>query len=209
MIILLNGTSSSGKTTIARIMQEKYDGILLLYGVDTMVQIPFPPKCDFPPYNEKGIKVINVGTDGEPCLKLILSPYMYPVYRTAVRFYKMLSEQGYDVIVDELLFDDNRIPPYFEILKDEKVYFIAIKPDKEVVIRREKERGDRMPGLASGLYDDVYNPAFIYDLVIDSGKLTPEESAGRILDYIKKNKNPQGFSLSAKHWTAVDNQSPG
>jgi chloramphenicol 3-O phosphotransferase len=201
VIILLNGTSSSGKTTIARIMQDKYEGILLLYGVDTMVQLPFPAKCDLPPYNEQGIKVIDTGTAGQPYLKLVVSPYMYPVYSTAVRFYKMLSEQGYDIIIDELLFDDNRIKPYFEILKGEKLYFIGIKPDKEVVIRREKERGDRMPGLAAGLYDEVYNPAFKYDIIIDSGNLIPDESADKILAYIKNNQNPQGFALSAKNWT--------
>jgi chloramphenicol 3-O phosphotransferase len=200
MIILLNGTSSSGKTTIARIMQEKYDGILLLYGVDTMVQLAFPAKCDFPPYNEQAIKMADTGTDGHPNLKLIVSPYMYPVYSSAIHFYKILSEQGYDIIIDELLFDDNRIKPYFEILKGEKVYFIGIKPQKEVVIKREKERGDRMPGLAAGLYDDVYNPEFKYDLLIDSGKMTPEESADSILDFVKNNTNPQGFSLSAKYW---------
>jgi chloramphenicol 3-O phosphotransferase len=205
MIILLNGTSSSGKTTIARIMQEKYDGILLLYGVDTMVQIPFPAKCDFPPYNEQGIKVVDSGTDGQPNLKLLVSPYMYPIYRNAVKFYKMLSEQGYDIIIDELLFDDNRIKPYFEILKDEKLYFIGIKPDKEVVIKREKERGDRMPGLASGLYDEVYNPAFEYDLIIDSGKRTPEESADKILYYIKRDDNPQGFIKSGMNWSGRHN----
>lgn len=46
MIILLNGTSSAGKTTIARSMQARHDGILLLYGVDAMVQLAFPAKCD-------------------------------------------------------------------------------------------------------------------------------------------------------------------
>jgi chloramphenicol 3-O-phosphotransferase len=61
MIILLNGTSSSGKTTIARVLQEKYPGVLLLYGVDTMVQNAFPAKCDLPPFNEQAIKVGYAG----------------------------------------------------------------------------------------------------------------------------------------------------
>ena len=38
MIILLNGTSSAGKTSLARALQAGYGGVLLLYGVDSMVQ---------------------------------------------------------------------------------------------------------------------------------------------------------------------------
>jgi chloramphenicol 3-O phosphotransferase len=200
LIILLNGTSSAGKTTIARIMQEKYPGVLLLYGVDIMVQMAFPAKCDFPPYDEKAIRLETRNIDGQPYARLIVSPYMYPVYKTAVRFYKMLSVQGYNVIVDELLFDRNRITPYFEILSGETVYFIGIKPSKDEVIRREKERGDRIAGLAAGLYDEVYNPLFTYDLVLDTGKLTATESAERILSYLEQAKQPQGFIISARDW---------
>jgi chloramphenicol 3-O phosphotransferase len=202
MIILLNGTSSSGKTTIAKILQEKYPGVLLLYGVDNVVQNAFPLKCDFPPYNEKSIKVAVSQVAGQPIAKLIVSPFMYPIYKAAVSFYKTLSQLGYDIIVDEVLFDENRITPYFELLYSEKVYFVGIKPDKDVAVQREISRKDRFRGFAAGLYDEVYNPVFTYDIVLDSGQLRPEESAGRILKYISDNKDPQGFILSAKSWVS-------
>lgn len=200
MIILLNGTSSAGKTTVARIMQEKYSDVLLLYGVDTMVQTAFPAKCDYPPFDQKAIKLETYEVDGHPHARLKVSPYMYPVYTAAVKFYKILSEQGYNLIVDELLFDSNRVRPYFEILAREKVYFIGLKPEKEVVLRREQERGDRLPGLAAGLYLEVYNPLFTYDLLLDTGKLSPEETADRILEYIHDNREPTGFNTSAEKW---------
>ncbi len=200
MIILLNGTSSSGKTTIAKIMQEKYSGILLLYGVDSVVQNAFPPKCDFPPFNEQAIKVIVHEEDNKPVAKLIVSPYMYPVYEAAVYFYKILSQNGYDIIVDEVLFDKNRIRPYFELLRGEKVYFVGVKPDKEVAVEREIARRDRFRGFAAGLYDEVYNPIFTYDILLDTGKLTPEESAQKVLERVAQDKNPKGFIASAKNW---------
>ena len=201
MIILLNGTSSSGKTTIAKKLQEKFPGVLLLYGLDTMVQTAFPEKCDYPPYDEQAIRVTTTEQDGQKIIRLNVSPYMYPVYRTAVQFYLMLSEQGYDLIVDEVLFDTNRITPFFEILSKEKVYFIGVKPEKEIVIKREQERGDRLVGLAAGLYDEVYNPAFTYDLTLDTGDQTPDESADRILQYIRHTKEPRGFITSEKAWS--------
>lgn len=200
MIILLNGTSSAGKTTVARIMQEKYSDVLLLYGVDSMVQTAFPAKCDYPPFDQKAIRLESYEVDGHPHVRLMVSSYMYPVYTAAVKFYKMLSEQGYNLIVDELLFDSNRIRPYFEILAREKVYFIGLKPEKEVVLRREQERGDRLPGLAAGLYLEVYNPLFTYDLLLDTGKMSPEETADRILEYMDVNKEPAGFNTSAESW---------
>lgn len=200
MIILLNGTSSAGKTTIARVLQEQYPGVLLLYGVDSMVQTVFPAKCDFPPFDEQAIKLNMTEVDGRPQANLEVSSYMYPVYETAIRYYKMLSEQGYNLIVDEVLFDANRVTPYFEILAGETVYFIAVKPEKDVVVRRERERGDRLPGLAEGLYDKVYHPLFTYDLILDTGKLTPDESAEQILACLERDESPRGFLNSAIAW---------
>lgn len=200
MIILLNGTSSSGKTTVAKILQEKYEGVLLLYGIDTLVQTAFPEKCDYPPYDEQAIKATFREVDGHPHATLTVMPYMYPVYRAAVEFCRDLSERGYNLIIDEVLFDEERVTQYFEILDREKVYFIGIKPERDVVVRREKERKDRVLGLAAGLYDAVYHPLFSYDLILDTGVLTPQEGADKILDYLSQNDSPQGFSRSARDW---------
>ena len=200
MIILLNGTSSSGKTTLARILQDRYDGVLLLYGVDTMVQGAFPEKCDAPPWNEQAIRLEMREDAGAPHATLLVAPFMYPVYRSAVLFYQTLSRQGYHLIVDEVLFDPNRVDPYFELLTGETVYFVGVKPEKEMVVQREQERGDRIPGLAAGLYDEVYHPLFEYDLLLDTGRLSPEESADAILRYLEEEKNPTGFGISAGRW---------
>ncbi len=200
MIILLNGTSSSGKTTIGKVLQDKYDGVLLLYGIDTLVQTAFPEKCDYPPYDEQAIRVVTEERDGRQEARLTVSPYMYPVYEAAIRFYRMLSEKGYDLIVDEVLFDPDRVRQYFEILTGETVYFIGVKPEKEVVIRREQERGDRLVGLAAGLYDEVYHPLFTYDLTLDTGTMTAGEAAERILDLIRTGVQPEGFSRSRASW---------
>lgn len=203
MIILLNGTSSAGKSTLARILQERYDGVLLLYGVDTMVQGAFPEKCDVSPWNEQAIRLEMAEVGGAPHATLLVSPYMYPVYRSAVLFYQALSRQGYQVIVDEVLFDPNRIDPYFELLAGETVYFIGVKPEKEVVVQRERERGDRIPGLAAGLYDEVYDPRFAYDLLLDTGRVAPEEAAAAILSYLEEEQSPKGFGISAARWQAA------
>jgi hypothetical protein len=58
-----------------------------------------------------------------------------------------------------------------------------------------------MPGLAEGLYDEVYNPLFSYDLTLDTGILSPEESADRIIDYISRNEHPKGFTSSSRAWS--------
>ena len=209
MIILLNGTSSSGKTTVAKILQEKYEGVLLLYGIDTLVQTAFPEKCDYPPYDEQAIKATFREVDGHPHATLTVMPYIYPVYRAAVEFCRNLSERGYALIVDEVLFDAGRVTQYFEVLNRENVYFIGIKPERDVVVQREKDRGDRVPGLAAGLYDAVYHPLFSYDLTLNTGVLTPEEAADKILAYIAQNDSPQGFARSARDWMAKQERDSG
>lgn len=209
MIILLNGTSSSGKTTIAKILQEKYEGVLLLYGLDTLVQTAFPEKCDYPPYDEQAIKATFREVDGSPHAMLTVMPYMYPVYRAAVEFCRNLSQQGYNLIVDEVLFDAGRVTQYFELMGREKVYFIGIKPGRDIVVQREKDRKDRVLGLAAGLYDAVYHPLFSYDLTLDTGVLTPQEAADTIIEYLSQNDNPQGFARSARDWMAEQGHGSG
>lgn len=200
MIILLNGTSSAGKTSIARVLQQGFNGILLYYGVDIMVQGAFPEKCDEPPWDEHAIRLRTSEIDGVSHATLQVSPYMYPVYRSAVAFYRDLSRQGYDLIVDEVLFDARRVDAYFELLRDERVHFIGVKPEKAVAIERERARGDRIPGLAAGLYDEVYHPAFEYDLLLDTGRATPHEAAAAILHHLDAVPQPTGFRDSAARW---------
>jgi len=58
--------------------------------------------ADFSPFDEQAIKLIIREVGGQPQAKLEVSSYMYPVYEAAIRFYKMLSEQGYNLIIDEV-----------------------------------------------------------------------------------------------------------
>ena len=204
MIILLNGTSSAGKTMLALELQQRFDGVLLRYGVDTMVQAAFPDKCDAPPWNEQAILVEMQTLGGEPHARLKVSPYMIPVYRQAVAFYRALSQAGYDLIVDEVLFDARRVAPYFELLADQTVYFVGVQPDKAVVVQRERERGDRLPGLAAGLYEEVYDPRFRYDLRLDTGRLSAAQAADEVLALLARVKTPTGFRESAQRWRVGD-----
>lgn len=208
MIILLNGTSSAGKTTLARQLQQRYDGVMLLYGVDTMVQGAFPEKCDEPPWNEQAIRLECSEVNGSPVAKLLVSPYMYPVYRSAVQYYRLLSAQGYNLIVDELLFDANRIDPYFDLLLDQTVYFIGVKPERDVVVQRERERSDRIPGLAAGLYDEVYHRLFSYDLLLDTGRLTASDAAVQVLAYLAHERHPTAFKTTAQRWALARTTAP-
>lgn len=202
MIILLNGTSSAGKTTLAIELQRRFDGVLLRYGVDTLVQAAFPDKCDAPPWNERAIQLEMQTVDGQPHARLKVSPYMIPVYRQAVVFYRALSLAGYDLIVDELLFDTRRVAPYFELLADQTVYFVGVQPEKTVVVQRERERGDRLPGLAAGLYDEVYDPRHRYDLRLDTGRLSAAQAADEVLALLARVKAPTGWRETAQRWRA-------
>jgi chloramphenicol 3-O-phosphotransferase len=49
MIILLNGTSSAGKTSLAKAPQRRWDGPLLAVGIDTVV-FALPGRWLNPPY---------------------------------------------------------------------------------------------------------------------------------------------------------------
>jgi hypothetical protein len=55
----------------------------------------------------------------------------------------------------------------------------------------------------------VYHPLFSCDLTLDTGKLTPEEAAEKILEFISHNDCPQSFSRSARDWMAGRQRTTG
>ena len=83
------------------------------------------------------------------------------------------------------------------------MHFVGVKPERDVAIRREAARGDRIPGLAAGLYDEVYNPLFEYDLELDTGALSPDEAADALLRHLRDVRQPAGFASSAQRWQAA------
>ncbi|MEU4171185.1 AAA family ATPase [Streptomyces sp. NPDC026665] len=161
-IIFLNGTSSSGKSSVAReLLDVLDDGVFFHLAVDG--------------FNAMRTK----RTLGEEELETALR-------RTRMGFHRSIAamaEVGNDVVVDHVLSERWRLLDCLSVLPAEDVLFVGVHCPLEELVRREQARGDRPPGLAAHQYDLVHRHGD-YDLECDTSRLSPRECAERIRDFL-------------------------
>lgn len=144
-VVYLNGTSSSGKSSLARALVDLSDEAFTYLALDHL--------------------------GGE-------------LHRYAAR----LAHSGNHVIIDNVaaFFGAKYCDDFaesFDLLADLSVILVRVDCNLEELERREKERGDRMIGLARTQFDTVHAHGQ-YDLVVDTGNDSARDCARQILDFI-------------------------
>ncbi|WP_114572248.1 chloramphenicol phosphotransferase CPT family protein [Exiguobacterium flavidum] len=142
-IILLNGVSSSGKSTLAKELVAALDGYFHL-SVD-----------DFDRLIEK---METRGTD-----HLIPVPTETFFHRTVAMF----SDQGINLIVDHVLHDGETTRDCLDVLLDHPVCFVGVHCPVEELEKRERMRGDRTIGQARAQLAYVHRQES-YDVEVDT-----------------------------------------
>lgn len=155
-VIVLNGTSSSGKTTLARELQSQCSEVYLLCSLDAF--------WDMTPYS------IPAGSKSFPNMKLALAKSV-----------RALAETGHNVIVD-IVFCGQKT--YFELTKElDGLNFKIVKVECPLneLEKREIARGDRRVGLAKSQHESVHC-GVLYDLEVNTFVNSPEECVQKVID---------------------------
>ena len=155
-VIVLNGTSSSGKTTLARELQSQCSEVYLLCSFDAF--------WDMTPYG------IPAGSKNFPNMK-----------RALAKSVRALAETGHNVIVD-IVFCGQKT--YIELTEElEGLNFKIVKVDcpLDELEKREIARGDREIGLAKLQYENVHD-GVLYDLNLNTFVNSPEKCAQEVFD---------------------------
>ena len=90
------------------------------------------------------------------------------------------ARAGNDVIIDDLIWNDDVLRHYLEVLAGLSVLMVGVRCSREVVIEREARRPGRFPGTAISHFDEVHRHA-CYDVEVDTARLTPAQCAERIV----------------------------
>jgi chloramphenicol 3-O phosphotransferase len=185
-IILLNGTSSSGKTTIARAFQQLMPQPYYRFGLD-MLQPGFPPMLrlvgNSPPPGEgweiqfEDDRLVKVQPRAG-ALRLISG-----MYRAIAAF----ASAGNRLIVEDAIYQPDILEAAVGELHDKNVLFVGVMLPLAVAEQREQERGDRAPGGASTFYAGVHAHG-LYDVTVDSGSLSPEACARQIRQAVEEGR---------------------
>lgn len=182
-VIVLNGTSSSGKTTLATTLQARLAELgqcWIVIGIDDILT-KLPPAWmkahgHVGAHAAEGFSFESV--DG--CIELRLGP----VARKALAAYRAsvsgAARAGLDVIVDEVVLNDEDWADWEQELVGLDVLWVRVDLDLATVEQRERARTDRIIGLARSQYDVVHRHP-TYDVVVDTGALSPDEAAAVVL----------------------------
>lgn len=182
-VIYLNGVSSSGKTTIAENFRQQAKQPFLYLGLDTFIEmIPlgyfgfYDTAADY--MQQKQI----LDNEGHPLVELIYGPKGMGLIETMYKTVTNLAESGMDVLFDDVYWD-LKLPA--EIMKGIEVYLVSVYAPLNVLEEREIKRATRAQGVARWQFPKIYTPNRIYDLELDTAKLSVEQSVEKINQMLK------------------------
>ena len=79
-----------------------------------------------------------------------------------------LAGEGNNVIVDAFLTESWMVPAAATNLGDYRAYLVGLHCPAEELERRERERGDRFPGIAQAFAETVHQYVPFYDVDVDT-----------------------------------------
>jgi chloramphenicol 3-O phosphotransferase len=177
VLIVLNGASSSGKTTIAAAVRPLLGEQCVVTGFDEILNRVQPFGRENGNFIHRLARPFRVVwfqfTDGR--LKLLKR-----LHREVITH----SKAGRSVIVDTALMDSRALLDAAECFAPLGGFFIGVKPPLEVSEQWEATRGDRRIGHARAHYDLIHAHG-IYDLVLDPSQMSPKECAEAILNWVQ------------------------
>ncbi len=164
-VILLNGTGSSGKTSLAKELQELLSIQYLNFSIDSVLYA-------LPPTD------LRLMIEGKPINR---SGYDYgrltEGYHNSV---KGLLEAGCKLIIDNAWINEDEIKALERTLSGFHVVRVKVMCQLNVCVARELARGDRAIGLAESEYPLVHK-FMNYDVTIDTSDIKPKEAAMHLL----------------------------
>lgn len=190
-LILLNGTSSAGKSSIVKCLQEKLQSPYLDMGLDKFLYMLPNHHLKQPLWKE----VWDHTSAGEVGNRLMSGMH---------HSIKAMLDCGNSVIADHVLIEKNWVSELAELFHDQNAYFIGVHCPLDVVVQRELDRKDRTLGSARVQHPIVHQWAK-YDFTIDSSTMTPEEGADRILAFLASGASSVGFAKTRDNFISYRN----
>ncbi|GAA1351522.1 chloramphenicol phosphotransferase CPT family protein [Streptomyces beijiangensis] len=154
-IVFLNGTSSSGKSSIA----DELVGLL-----------------DGPPYYRMAVdgflRMTTLREEHTSDLDAVLRRMRAGFHRSVAA----MASAGNDVIVDHVLSEPWRLADCLEVLPGADVLFVGVHCPLAELERREAARGDREAGIAALQFGRVHAHG-LYDVECDTGTTSARDCA--------------------------------
>ena len=186
-IIYLNGTSSSGKSSIALSLQQMLEEPHLRLGVDTFLGMM--PIRYLTLQHSDGIVPAQQPDDSVHFkIGAVANQTLTSMYYALAG----LARAGSNVIFDDVIQSQELLRLAVTELDGIEVVFVGVHAPIEELERREVARGDRLLGLARGSLAAAHEHG-IYDLEIDTRENIGHASAQAIVAYLRNDPHPSAF----------------
>lgn len=177
-IVLLNGTSSSGKSTLVRALQDRLPDPWIEIGIDRFV-FALPRRYRDQPDWSEVFRYVRDDASQPDVFRIETGPLGQRLVSGMHRTAAALVEEGLDVIVDHVILEGAWMDECRRLWAPYPTLLVGVRCPLDVVLERERDRKDRTIGQAAAQFGVVHRWG-PYDLEVDTSLLSPEEAADRI-----------------------------
>jgi len=184
-IVILNGAPRSGKSSIAREIQNTLEGVWMNLGVDGF-------KGMTPNRYQPGIGLRPGGERPD------LEPLIVVLYQALYESIAAHSRLGVNVVVDVGHHDAYSqpraiLPRCAQLLTDLPVLFVAVRCPIEVILDRRRVTWGEGPLEFIQRWQEAVHTPGIYDLELNTAELSPRQCAAAIRHRLEADPPPSAF----------------
>ena len=172
-IIIINGPSSSGKTTLALAAQKQFDLPFLRFSFDLFLDNQVLP-----------MDQIRTGSFSWDSMRP-------SVFRGIHRCLPALADTGNNLIFDHIIESKSWLEDLLQSISGLDVFFVGLHCSLTELERRETQRGNRRSGEARADFQTVHSIT-AYDLELNSENAV-EDNANLLIEAWRKRKQPSAL----------------
>jgi chloramphenicol 3-O phosphotransferase len=189
-VIIINGGSSAGKTSMALEFQEMMQEPYFLLGIDAFWFTMPPKEIDLERVSPQYYQWCQEETEeGLRYFRILPGPLLNESMLARYKAMAAFLERCLNIIADEVFWSREWLLESLRVFKPFDCYYVGIFCEDAELRRREVERGDRYMGWARGSQIYAHKDA-VYDLQIDNTIKTPLECALAIRHLAESDSRP-------------------
>lgn len=178
MIIVLNGVSSAGKSTLAKEITKL--------------------RPDFFTFSIDDYDLVIEKMEDRESQRLIPVETEYFYYKNVAMF----SDRGVNLILDQILHDSLTLQNFYQTLNSYPILLVGVHCPEEELKHREQSRGDRRIGQALSQLSFVHQQE-IYDVGVNTYTDSMMDCAKKIVDRLESNIPLTGFKKSLEEFKSL------
>lgn len=190
-IIVLNGASSAGKSSIVKALQEILDEPYLEAGIDKFLWM-LPHRYLNTTLWQEVFAYTWHETDGAMRMTIKAGPQGRRLISGMHHAVAALSRSGNNVLVDHVLLEPEWVTECAALFIDLPAVLVGVMCPLPVLKAREKARGDRTLGQAAAYHDAVHQHG-VYDLTLNTSDQTAVACAVRLERWLASGSKPTAF----------------